>query len=38
MSFITDSEGVSANGTRVDDEGFDLAVVGILCEEHIIRR
>ena len=38
MSFITDSEGVSANGTRVYDEGFDLAVVGILCEECIIRR
>ena len=38
MSFITDSEGVSANGTRVDDKGFDLAVVGILCEERIIRR
>ena len=24
MSFITDSEGVSANGTWVDDEGFVL--------------
>ena len=38
MSFITDSKWVSVNGTRVDDEGFGLAVVGSLCEECSICR
>lgn len=38
MSFITDSEGVSTNGMQVNDKGFDLAVVGSLCEERSICR
>ena len=38
MSFITDSKLLSANGMQVNDKGFNLTVVGILCEECSIHR